>query len=55
MWTTGTWKDQTDAGHTQLILWSALSQMVFWVGLVFVAWAVGISVLRHAASGGSSE
>jgi hypothetical protein len=48
-WVTGTWKDQTDAGHTQVILWSAVGQMVFWVGLVCVAWAVGVSVFRHAA------
>ena len=54
-WMTGTWKDQTDAGHTQLILWSALSQMVFWLGLVFVTWAVGVSVFRHAARPQQSE
>ena len=54
-WMTGTWKDQTEAGHTQLILWTALGQMVFWVGLVFVAWAVGVSVFRNAALPGRDE
>ena len=48
-WVTGTWKDQSDGGHTQLILWSALAQMTFWVGLVLIAWAVGVSVLRSLA------
>jgi hypothetical protein len=48
-WMTGTWNDQIDAGRTQLILWSALGRIVFWVGLVFVAWAIGVSVFRHAA------
>lgn len=54
-WMTGTWKDQTEAGQMQLILWSALSQMVFWVGLVCVAWATGVSVFRHAARPTQSE
>jgi cation transporter-like permease len=48
-WMTGTWKDLTDAGRTQVILWNALAQMVFWVGLVCIAWAVGVSVLRYVA------
>ena len=48
-WVTGTWKDQTDAGRMQLILWSALAQMLFWVGLVFITWAVGVSVFRNVA------
>jgi hypothetical protein len=54
-WMTGTWKDQTESGQTQLLLWSALSQMVFWVGLVCVTWAVGVSVFRHAARSEQSE
>jgi hypothetical protein len=54
-WMTGTWKDQTEGGHTQLILWSALAQMVFWVGLVFIAGAVGASVFRSVARGTSDE
>jgi hypothetical protein len=54
-WVTGTWKDQTDAGHTQFILWSALAQMLFWVGLVFITWAVGVSVLRNVARVNSTE
>ena len=54
-WVTGTWKDQTNAGQTQLILWSALTQMLFWAGLVFIAWAVGVSVLRHVARSDSDE
>jgi hypothetical protein len=48
-WVTSTWKDQTEAGLTQVMLWGALSEMVFWVGLVCVAWTVGFSVLRRAA------
>lgn len=48
-WMTGTWKDQTDAGRTQLILWTAVSQIVFWLGLVCAAWGVGVTVLRHVA------
>jgi hypothetical protein len=45
-WITSTWKDMTDLGRTEVVLLGALAQLLFWVGLVCVGWAVGAEVLR---------
>lgn len=45
-WITSTWKDMTDLGRTEVVLLGALAQLLFWVGLVCVGWAVGAAVLR---------
>ena len=51
-WITGTWKDMTDLGRTEVIMLGALAQALFWVGLVCVAWAVGAVVLRQLVASG---